>query len=90
MSYEAYPGKMKAIGNYPAFWAVAKCGVLERENAMGSHVIMHQRHHHKNKLSRCQVPCHTTTTKMAVQFDLIRAGQVVKAEIDSDTPLMPA
>ena len=55
MSYEAYPGKMKAISKYPACQVAAKRAVLEREKhevgyAMDSHVIMHQRQHHKNIL----------------------------------------
>ena len=48
MGYEAFPGKTKAIGKYPARWVAMKRGVLEREKnevgcATDSHVIMLQR-----------------------------------------------
>ena len=87
MSCEAYPGKMKAIGKCPACRVAAKRGVLEREKhevsyPMGSHVIMHQRRHHKNKLYGGQVSYKAAATKMAVKFNLVRAGQNVEYEID--------
>ena len=45
MGCEAFPGKTKAIGKYPACRVAVKRGVLEREKhevgyATGSHVIM--------------------------------------------------
>ena len=78
MSCEAYPGQTKAIGKYPACRVATKRGVLEREkhevgHATSSHVIMHQRRHHKN--TRGQVSCQVDATKMAAKFDLVRAGQ---------------
>jgi hypothetical protein len=48
MGWEAFPGKTKAIGKYPARWVALKRGVLEREKievgcATDYHVIMYQR-----------------------------------------------
>ena len=95
IDYEEHPGKTKAIGLYPACWVAVKRGVLERENeevgyATGSHAIMRHRWHQKNKLAQGQVSCQAAATKMAVKFDLVRAGQNVECEIDSYTPLMVA
>ena len=58
--------------------------------ATGSHVIMREHQHHKNKLTQGQVSYQTAATKMAVKFDLVRAEQNVKAEIDSFTHIMVA
>ena len=58
--------------------------------ATGSHVIMRQRQHRKNKLTQGQVPYQTAATKMAVKFDLVRAEQSVTAEIGSFTHIMVA
>lgn len=51
---------------------------------------MRQRQHQKDKLTQSQVSCQTAAKKMAVKFDLVRAGQNVKAEIDSFTHIMVA
>ena len=93
IDYEGHPGKTKAIGLYPACRVAVKRGVLEREKhevgyATGSHAIMRQRRHKKNKLAQGQVSCQAAATKLAVKFDLVRAGQNVESEIDSYTPLM--
>ena len=77
IGYNAYPGKTKAIGKYPAFWVAAKRRVLEREKhnvgyAMGSHVTIHQHSKHKNKLLRGQVSCQAAATKNGSQ---IRSGE---------------
>ena len=42
----------------------------------------------KNKLIRGQVSCQAVATKMAVNFDLVRAGHKDEAEIDSYAPVM--
>ena len=85
----------EAIGLCPACRVAVIHGVLERENeevgyATGFHAIMRQRWHQKNKLAQGQVSCQAAATKMAVKFDLVRAGQNVECEIDSYTPLMVA
>ena len=95
IGYEGYLGITKAIGKYTACRVAAKCGVLEQRKhevgyATGSHVIMRIRRHHTNKLIQSQVACQAAATKMAVKFDLERAGQNVEAEIDSSTSLAPA
>ena len=79
IGYEAYPGKTKAIGKCPARWVAMKRGVLEREEHAvscdtDSRVIMYQRWHQKNKLPRGWVSCQAAAKKMAVKFDLVRAG----------------
>ena len=51
---------------------------------------MRQRQHQKNKLRQSQVSFQTAAKKMAVKFDLVRAGQNVKAEIDGFTHIMVA
>ena len=95
MGWEAFPGKTKAIGKYPARWVAIKRGVLEREKhevgcGTDSHVVIHHRWHHKKKLPQVQVSCQAAAKKMPVKFDLVRAGRNVSAEIDSYTPLVPA
>ena len=95
IDYEEHPGTTKAIGLYPACRVAVKRGVLEREKeevgyATGSHAIIRQLWNQKNKLAQGQVSFQAAATKMAVKFNLVRAGQNVEYEIDSYTPLMVA
>ena len=51
-------------------------------------MITRQRKDQKNKVKQGQVSYQAAAKKMAVKFDLVRAGHKVEAEIDSYTPVM--
>ena len=88
MSYEAYSGKIKAIGKYSACVDEVKCGVLHREKhevgyATGSHAIMRRCQPKKKTSSRSQVFLQAVATRMAAKYAVVRAGQYYEAGIYS-------
>ena len=95
MSNEAYSGKMKAIGKYPACMDVVKCGVLHRKKhevgyATDSRAIMLRCQHQKNTSSGSQVLFRVVATTMAAKFAVVRAGRYYEAGVGSYTTLMVA